>query len=141
MKLTRFEDLECWQEATSLAIEIYWISGDGEIGKDFGFRDQLRRSGVSIASNIAEGKERETASEFIRFLYIAKGSAGELKTQLYIAKEVGYLEESKYIDLNKRLEKVSGMVGNLIKAIKRNKWDILAFIISRLSRFISFLAC
>jgi four helix bundle protein len=121
MKLTRFEDLECWQEATSLAIEIYRISGDGEIGKDFGFRDQLRRSAVSIASNIAEGKERETASEFIRFLYIAKGSAGELKTQLYIAKEVGYLEESKYIDLNKRLEKVSGMVGNLIKAIKRNK--------------------
>lgn len=86
-----------------------------------GFRDQLRRSAVSIASNIAEGKERETVREFIRFLYIAKGSAGEVKTQLYIAKEVGYLEESKYLDLNKKVEKISGRVGNLIKAIKRTK--------------------
>ena len=71
MKLNRFEELECWQKATSLAIEIYRISSKGELGKDFGFRDQLRRSAVSVASNIAEGKERETTAEFIRFLYIA----------------------------------------------------------------------
>jgi len=69
-KINRFQDLECWQQATSLATEVYRISADGEIGRDFGFRDQLRRSAVSIASNIAEGKERETASEFIRFLYL-----------------------------------------------------------------------
>ena len=118
MKITRFEDLECWKEATSLAIEIYRISGNGEIGKDFGFRDQLRRSAVSIASNIAEGKERETASEFVRFLYIAKGSAGELKTQLYIAEEIGYLDEKEFFKLNQRVEKISGMLGNLIKSIK-----------------------
>jgi len=121
MKITRFENLDCWQEATSLAIEIYRISGDGEIGKDYGFRDQLRRSAVSIASNIAEGKERETASEFIRFLYIAKGSAGELKTQLFIAKEIGYLGEAKFLKLNQKVEKISGMLGNLIKAIRRQK--------------------
>jgi four helix bundle protein len=121
MKLTRFEDLDCWKEATSLAIEIYRISSGGEFGRDFGFRDQLRRAAVSIASNIAEGKERETTAEFIRFLYIAKGSAGELKTQLYIAKEIGYLDEQIYPDLNRRAEKISGMLGNLIKAIKSRK--------------------
>ena len=104
-----------------LAIDIYHISSKGEFGKDFGFRDQLRRAAVSIASNIAEGKERETISEFIRFLYIAKGSAGELRTQLYIAKEVGYVKDSEYQELNERLGKISGMVGNLIKTIKRKK--------------------
>jgi len=121
LKITRFEDLECWKEAASLAIEIYRISSRGELGRDFGFRDQLRRAVVSIASNIAEGKERETIPEFIRFLYIAKGSGGELKTQLYIAKEIGYLDEQIYVELNRKLEKINGMVGNLIKSLKRGR--------------------
>jgi len=86
--------------------------------KDFGLRDQLRRSAVSIASNIAEGKERETVPEFIRFLYIAKGSAGELRTQLYIAKQAGYLKEQEYLTLNKKAEKIGGMIGSLIKTLK-----------------------
>ena len=73
-KLTRFEDLTCWQQDTSMALEIYRISRNDKIGKDFGFCDQIRRAAVSIASNIAEGKERGTVPEFIRFLYIAKGS-------------------------------------------------------------------
>jgi len=119
MKLTRFEELECWQNATSLAIEIYRISSKGELGKDFGFRDQLRRSAVSVASNIAEGKERETTAEFIRFLYIAKGSAGELRTQLYIANKIGYLNDNKYKEFNERIDKISRMIANLIKALKR----------------------
>jgi len=121
MKLTRFEDLECWQEATSLATDIYKITSKGDIATDFGLRDQIRRSAISIASNIAEGKERETPAEFIRFLYIAKGSAGELKTQLYIAKEIGYLSQDKYQKLSERAEKIAGMLGNFIKAIRRNK--------------------
>jgi four helix bundle protein len=121
MKITKFEDLECWQEATSLAIEIYRISSEGELGKDFGFRDQLRRAAVSIASNIAEGKERETPAEFIRFLYIAKGSAGELRTQIYIAKEIGYLSDDKYQELKGKIERLSGMLGNLIKTLKKGK--------------------
>jgi four helix bundle protein len=121
MKITRFEDLDCWQEATSLAINIYRITSEGDIATDFGLRDQIRRSAVSIASNIAEGKERETPSEFIRFLYIAKGSAGELRTQLYIAREIGYLPEKQFQALNERADKISGMLGNLIKAIRRQK--------------------
>lgn len=121
MRVARFEELTSWQEATSLAIEVYRISIDGELGKDFGLRDQLRRAAVSISSNIAEGKERETLKEFIRFLYIAKDSAGELRTQLFIAHQIGYLENSKYIELTQKVEKISGMIGNLIKSLKKSK--------------------
>jgi four helix bundle protein len=121
MKLTRFEDLDCWKEAVSLAVEMYRITKEGKLAKDFGLRDQLRRAAASVASNIAEGKERETVSEFIRFLYIAKGSAGELRTQLQIAKEVGYLEKEEFEGFRGRVEKVGGMTGNLIKVLKRGQ--------------------
>ena len=113
--------MECRQKATSLATDIYKITSQGEIATDFGLRDQMRRSAVSMASNIAEGKERETPSEFIRFLYIAKGSAGELRTQLHIAREIGYLPEDEFQSLNTRTERLSGMLGNLIKAIRTQK--------------------
>ncbi len=121
MRLSRCEDLDCWKEAVSLAVEIYRVSNKGDFGRDFGFRDQMRRAAVSIASNIAEGKERETVSEFIRFLYIAKGSAGELRTQLQIAKDVGYLREEEFQALKGRAEKVGGIIGNLIKVLKRGR--------------------
>jgi four helix bundle protein len=119
IRVIRFEDLECWQRAKSLAVELYAVSSSGEFGRDFGFRDQIRRAAVSIASNIAEGKERETIAEFIRYLYIAKGSAGELKTQLLIAQDIGYLNQTSSKELTLRIEKVSAMIGALIKALKR----------------------
>ena len=112
--ITRFEDLEVWQEATSLAVEVYAVSRNGGFSQDFGFRDQVRRAAVSIASNIAEGKERETIPEFIRYLYIAKGSAGELKTQFIIASRIGYIEQDREKNLRQRVEKVSAMLGALI---------------------------
>ena len=121
MKITRFENLDCWQEAVALAIEIYEISNKGELAKDFGFLDQLRRSAVSIASNIAEGMERETLNEFIRFLYIAKGSAGELRTQLLIAENIGYLTSAQGKELRGKVEKISAMIANLIKALKNKR--------------------
>ncbi len=126
MAATRFEDLKCWQEATSLAVKIYAASKDGEFGRDFSFRDQLRRAAVSIASNIAEGKERETIAEFIRYLYVAKGSAGELKTQLLIASEIGYLPHECSKELKHRVEKVSALIGGLIKTLKKNRGDLHA---------------
>ncbi len=115
----RFEDLDCWQEATDMAAEIYRITGSNDLAKDFGLRDQIRRSAVSIASNIAEGKERETIPEFIRFLYIAKGSAGELRTQLHIANRIGYLEQDLYMALNSKIERISSMLGSLIRTLKK----------------------
>jgi four helix bundle protein len=91
---------------------------DGEFGRDFGLWDQIRRAVVLIASNIAEGKERETIAEFIRYLYMAKGSAGELKTQLLIAQDIGYLDQMSSKELQLKVEKVSAMIGALLKTLK-----------------------
>ncbi|MDH5668713.1 MAG: four helix bundle protein [Nitrospira sp.] len=118
MPVTRFEDLECWKMAKSLAVELYKASNTGEFSKDFGFKDQVRRAAVSIASNIAEGKERETVAEFIRYLYIAKGSAGELRTQLLIAQDIGYLDKESSNDFRTKVEALSAMIGALIKRLK-----------------------
>jgi len=123
MIVTTFDRLQCWQEATELAIEIYEATRDGNFRRDLPFRDQLRRAAVSIASNIAEGKERETVPELIRYLYIAKGSAGELWTQVHIAYRVGYLDEACYKRTRERAEKVSHMIGGMIKTLKQRRDD------------------
>ena len=83
----------------------------------------MRRASVSVASNIAEGKERETAPEFIRYLYMAKGSAGELNigTQLIIAEEIGYLERKQSKDIKQKAQQVSGMIGALIRTLKSKR--------------------
>ncbi|ULA64977.1 MAG: hypothetical protein LZF86_190271 [Nitrospira sp.] len=119
MTVTRFEDLTVWQEAASLAVEIYRVSKHEGLVKDFGLRDQLQRAAVSIASNIAEGKERETIAEFIRYLYIAKGSSGELKTQLIIAQRIGCLGEGNAQSLILSVEQISAKLGALIRTLKR----------------------
>ena len=121
ISIKRFEDLICWQRAVDLAVRIYEVSRKGQLGKDFGLRDQLRRAAVSISSNIAEGKERETVPELIRFLYIAKGSAGELRTQLLIAGRIGYLDNEEMLALQNDTEMIGGMIGKLIKRLKQNK--------------------
>ncbi|RPJ27029.1 MAG: four helix bundle protein [Chloroflexi bacterium] len=87
----RFEDLEVWQRAKELTSLIYSLSSSGTFARDFGLRDQMRRASISVMSNIAEGFESQTQALFIRFLGIAKGSAGELRAQLYIASEQGYI--------------------------------------------------
>ena len=88
-RLKNFKELDVWIESCELAVEMYDVTNKGEFAKDFGLRDQIRRCSVSIPSNIAEGKERETVNELIRYLYIAKGSAGELSAQLFIAFRIG----------------------------------------------------
>ena len=118
MSVIRFEELECWQKAKALAVTLYQISKDGELSRDFSLRDQIRRAAVSIASNIAEGKERETVAEFIRYLYMAKGSAGEVMTQVIIAEEVGYLDREKSVELRQSVLQLSAMIGALIKTLK-----------------------
>lgn len=115
MSVTRFEDLKCWKHAKNFAVELYQTSDNGEFGKDFGSKDQVRRAAVSIASTIAEGKERETVSEFIRYLYVAKGSAGELKTQVLIAADIGYVSRERAEELRAKIEALSAMLGALIE--------------------------
>ncbi|MDP2754484.1 MAG: four helix bundle protein [Nitrospirota bacterium] len=111
----RFEDLEVWQKAYRVVVEIYKSFSKC---KDYSFRGQITRSAVSIPSNIAEGFERNSNKEFIHYLYIAKGSCGELRTQLCIAVEIGYLLKESGRELIKAAEEISYMLNGLIQKRK-----------------------
>lgn len=113
-----FRDLKVWQEAKDFSVYIYKQTEAGTINKDFGLRDQLRRAAVSIASNIAEGDERESDKKSIRFFYISKGSIAEVITQSIIAFEVGYFEKETLNEIEVRCGKIAGMLTNLIKSRK-----------------------
>lgn len=88
-RIERFEDIEAWKKARELTKRIYEITDRGNLARDFGLKDQIKRSSISIMSNIAEGFERDGDNEFRQFLSIAKGSVGELKAQLYVALDAG----------------------------------------------------
>ncbi|MBC8525749.1 MAG: four helix bundle protein [Candidatus Cloacimonetes bacterium] len=119
-KFNSIEEIEIWKDACELAIEIYQITNTPKLKFDFSLKDQLRRSAVSISSNIAEGFERETNKEFIRFLYIAKGSCGELRSQIYIAFRIGYIEEKIYISLLDKCKILSRKIQKLITYLKNH---------------------
>ena len=114
-RVKKFEDLKVWKESIRLAIDIYETLVDA---RDFGLRDQLQRSAVSVPSNIAEGFERQSNKEFIHHLYIAKGSIGELRTQLYIAIETALIEKETGNEFIERTQKIAAMLFNLIKTRK-----------------------
>ena len=116
----RFEEMEVWKKGCRLACDVYEVSRDGELGKDFALRDQMRRAAVSIPSNIAEGFELRTDKDFVRMLTIAKGSCGELRTQMYIANRIGVMKADKRVALVKQAEEISKMLGGLIKKLKVN---------------------
>lgn len=117
-RIESFEDLRVWQSGIELVKQIYLLTGDGELKRDFGLRDQLRRAAVSIPTNIAEGFERSSRKEYLLFLNIAKGSAGELRSLLRVALDVGYLEESKHDHLRESVVILSRSLSNQIKSIK-----------------------
>ncbi len=105
-----------WQKGKDLAVTIYRVTEVGPLGRDFGLRDQMRRCAVSIPSNIAEGDERDTDKEPIRFFYIAKGSLAELRTQIAIAHEIGYLEKKVFEEIEEQCITLGKMIGSLIKS-------------------------
>ena len=111
-----FKELRVWQEAKGLAVDIYRATSSGKLSRDFSLKDQLQRSAVSVASNISEGYERHTDAEFLRFLYIAKGSLSELVTQMEIAKEVGLMEETSVLPIEARCGKLGAMLTKLIQS-------------------------
>lgn len=115
MAYSSFEDLEVWRRACRLAVRIYEVLKNC---KDYGLKDQMTRAAVSIASNIAEGAERDTAVEFMRFLHIAKGSAAELRTQAYIACKIDVIQEQIQKELTDELKNISSMIHGLIKSLK-----------------------
>ena len=113
-----FEDLDVWKKSCRLTVDLYRRLK--EI-RDWGFRDQACRAAVSVPSNIAEGFERGSTQEFIRFLFIAKGSAGDRRTQLYLATELGYLQKEVGSKLREECKHISAMIQSLISSLQRKK--------------------
>jgi len=118
--LKRFEDLEVWQKSREFAKEIYAISRESHLSRDFILRDQIIRSAISIISNIAEGFERGGTGEFVQFLSVAKGSAGELRSQLYIVLDQGYIDENKFKELFEMNTAISRMISRLIEYLRKS---------------------
>jgi len=120
MEVKNFEDLEIWKDARLLTKAIYRMTQDGGFAKDFALRDQIRRAAVSILSNIAEGFERGGNQEFIQFLYIAKGSCGEVRSHLYVALDQSYVAQKDCEAASQSFRRLSIMISNLIDYLKRS---------------------
>jgi four helix bundle protein len=112
--IKRFEEIEAWKTARELARLVYAMSNQGEFSRDFGLRDQMRRASVSILSNIAEGFESRTQALFIDFLGRAKGSAGELRAQIYVALDIGYLNQPQFEQAYNLVDKCSRQIARFI---------------------------
>ncbi len=117
-KIERFEDLKVWQKSREINLKIYKLSNKGTFTRDFGLRDQIRRASVSVLSNIAEGFERNGNKEFGQFLSIAKASAGEIRSQLYIAKDLEYITDEEFLDTVNGLLEISKMINGLMSYLK-----------------------
>lgn len=121
MKVTCFEDLNIWQKARELVRFIYELTKKKDFARDYALVDQVRRSSISIMSNIAEGFERGSNKEFIQFLYVAKGSCGEVRSQLYVALDQQYISEDEFLNAKDQCLKISGMLSNFIGYLKSSK--------------------
>lgn len=113
-----FEELPVWQIAKELSVLIYKTSCRGKFREDYGLKSQIQRAGVSVSSNIAEGFERGSKQEFIQFLYIAKSSCGELRSQLLIAKDIGYINNTDFETLMNSAKNVSKQISGFIEYLK-----------------------
>lgn len=118
--ITRFEDIRAWQTARALTQQIYRLSNQGAFARDFGLRDQMRRAAVSIMSNVAEGFESGSRAQFVRYLGLAKASAGELRAQLYVALDAGYVDGETFAALFDQAQKCSGQLSRFIAYLKAN---------------------
>jgi len=114
-----FEDIDAWQKARELVQRIYAVSGKGPFAKDFALRDQARRAAVSIMANIAEGFGRGGNREFLQFASMAKGSASEVNSHLYVALDQGYVDRDGFDELSALVCDVANLLGGLIRYLKR----------------------
>ncbi len=117
MKAQRFEDLVVWQKARELTRCIYEVTRRSDFARDFGLASQIQRAAVSVMSNIAEGFERGSYKEFLQFLVIAKASCAEVRSQLYIALDIGYLTQVEFDQLMDLTHQVGRMLGALRASI------------------------
>ena len=127
MKIRKFEDLKIWKLSLKITKKIYDLTFKSEFSRDFELRDQIRRAIISVSSNIVEGFEKNNNNEFIRYLKIAKGSAGEVRNQLYIALMVGYITKIEFEELNEQLIDLSKQIGSFINYLvtKRENKEFL----------------
>jgi four helix bundle protein len=119
--IEKFEELEVWKISMDLCTEIYRLTNTELFSKDFGLKDQIRRCSVSVPSNISEGYERDGKNQFLYFLAIAKGSCGELRTQLRIAYNLNYISNEEYEILNEKCLSTSKQIKGFIKYLKSYK--------------------
>jgi len=121
MGVQRFEDLIAWQKARQLTADIYRMTGNGPFARDFGLRDQIQRAAVSVMSNVAEGFDRGSRAEFHQFLVIAKASCAEVRSQLYVALDIGHITEADFTRLHDQTEELSKIIGGLRAAVQRKR--------------------
>ena len=117
-RVVSFEDLEVWKLARVLAGKIHHFSLQGDFSQDFGFKDQIQRATVSIVSNIAEGFERQSNNQFLHFLDIAVGSAGEVRAQLYLAFDFGYIDRQQFLDATSDTKQIGRMLTKLMQYLR-----------------------
>jgi four helix bundle protein len=117
--ITRFEDIEAWQGARRLVAEVYKACGSGSLARDFGLKDQIQRSAVSIMANIAEGFGRRGHKEFIQYLKIARGSCAEVQSHLYVALDTGTIDETSFQALQSQTEAVSKQISGFIRHLNK----------------------
>ncbi|WP_245894916.1 MULTISPECIES: four helix bundle protein [Nostoc] len=122
-KVERFEDLIAWQKARVLTKAIYQITQQGAFSKDYGLSGQMQRASVSIMSNIAEGFERNRPREFHQFLSMAKASCAELRSQLYVALDVQYIQSHEFNQILNQAQEVGRIIGGLRASIDKNKQE------------------
>lgn len=118
--IERFEDIQAWKRAREVTRKIYELSSGGEFGRDFSLKDQMRRSSVSIMSNIAEGFERDGNREFVNFLSIAKGSCGEARSQLYVALDQNYITPVEFDWTYNHISETGRMIGGLMSYLNQS---------------------
>lgn len=111
----RFEEIEAWQQARLLTNSIYDVSNEGSFARDFALKSQIRRACISITSNIAEGFERGSPTEFRQFLSVAKASSGEVRSQLYLALDQGYITKDQFEQMRRQLETINRKIFGLMK--------------------------
>ncbi|HBH46595.1 MAG: hypothetical protein A2445_02210 [Candidatus Jacksonbacteria bacterium RIFOXYC2_FULL_44_29] len=121
MKINRFEELNIWKISLVITRDVYDLTSKKDFSRDFGLRDQLRRSIISISSNIVEGFEKNNNNEFIRFLKIAKGSVGEARNQLHIALAVKYITEQEFEKINNDSESLAKQIGAFISYLENKR--------------------
>jgi four helix bundle protein len=121
MKIIKFEDIDAWKEARILTNRIYEITKKTAFSRDFGLRDQIQRAAVSVMSNIAEGFDSQSKADFIKFLIYARGSTSEVKSQLCVALDQGYISQEEFDKTYGEASKVARLINGFIRYLAKSK--------------------